>query len=441
MNTPEDQSIEVLPPSAILQLERAQIDGQIATAHAYPRSLDQFKKRATAMATLDLETAESCIYSRPVGGGKTAEGASIRMAEIVAASYGNIRVSAQIIEQTDRYVKTEGVAHDLESNYAAKSQCVEPTVTREGKPYSEGQRAVVAKACQAKAFRDAVFKVVPRALCKSIISAAEKVIRGENVPLESRVQRVRQWLRGLKVDDARVFPVLGVTGWSEVTDEHLIKLTGLKTAIAEQDSTVEDAFPIVAKSPEMTGPGAMAKGAPVPPGTAPKPAAQPKPERQPEPPTCKYCSQPVTDMANHLCEQMKAATQKQAAPEKPQAVEQEMPAPTERTDEAAEEAAEEAAAAAAGLAPAQERPVLPAEEMPEGFVPMKEIAGSDAYNSVVMLANKSFVTEKQIMATLKAKKVSRPEQTALSELAESKLLKVSGTWHALLPEIKQQPAA
>lgn len=245
----ENTEIEVLPPSAVMSLERAAIDCQVATAHAYPRSLEMFKKRALSMATLDLSTAESCIYSRPVGGGKTAEGASIRLAEIVAASYGNLRVAARIIEQTPRYVKCEGVAHDLESNYAGKSECIEPTVKSNGEPYSEAQRAVVAKACLAKAYRDAVFKVVPKALCKAVIDAAIGVVKKDVVSLEDRRKRVKDWLKQIKVDDNRVFTVLNVKGWTEVTDEHLITLTGLKTAINEQDTTVEEAFPVVMKTP------------------------------------------------------------------------------------------------------------------------------------------------------------------------------------------------
>jgi hypothetical protein len=246
-----ENNVEVLPPSSVMALERAQIDSQIATARAYPRSLEIFKKRATNMVTLDLETAESCIYSRPVGGGKVAEGESIRMAEIVAASYGNIRVAARVVEQTERYVKCEGVAHDLESNYAGKSECVESTVDKNGAPYSERQRALTAKVCLAKCYRDAVFKVVPKALCKSISMAARGVISKEVATLEQRQKRAKEWLKQIKVEDARVFALLGVKGWSEITDDHLITLTGLRTAINENDTTVADAFNQTSAKPEF----------------------------------------------------------------------------------------------------------------------------------------------------------------------------------------------
>lgn len=252
MNEPQDkpaESMEVLVPSAVEALERAQVDIQIATAHKFPRSLDLFQKRAMSMATLDEETAESCIYSRPVGKDpdtgkqKFVEGASIRLAEIVAASYGNIRVASRLIEQTPTYVKAEGVAHDLESNYAGKSEVIESTVDRNGRPFSERMRIVVAKAVLAKAYRDAVFKVVPKALCRSVYLASLKVINGDGRTIEQRRAKAKEWLKSLKVDESRVFAALSVTGWSDIGERQLELLTGIKTAISDNDVSLDEAFP------------------------------------------------------------------------------------------------------------------------------------------------------------------------------------------------------
>lgn len=255
-------NLEVLQPSVIEALERASVDVQVATAHKFPRDIVKFKKGALNMATIDEETAESCIYVRPVGkkDGKMqyAEGPSIRMAEIVAANYCNLRVASRIIEQTQRYVKCEGVAHDLETNYAGKSENVEPTVTKNGDPFSEGMRAVVAKACLAKAYRDAVFKVVPRALCKTVIDAAKAIVNGKDKPLIERAKRVQAWVATLKIDDARVLAAMGIKAWSEITADNLTTLTGLKTAISDGDTRIDEAFPPIegattAKTPEATG--------------------------------------------------------------------------------------------------------------------------------------------------------------------------------------------
>lgn len=250
----EESPLEIIPPSALESITRGEVDMQVATAHRYPRSMAQFKKRAIDMATLDEETAESCIYCRPVGmkDGKQqyAEGMSIRMAEIVGASYGNIRVGAMIIEQTPRMVKCRGMAHDLEANFMSTSECIETTVTKKGDPFSENMRAVVAKACLAKAWRDALFKVVPRALCKPIESKVRELIVGDAKSLESRRAAVMQWVNKLGIDVTRVFAALGIVGEEDIGSDHLMLLTGLKSALKEGDTTIEDAFPPIGANPD-----------------------------------------------------------------------------------------------------------------------------------------------------------------------------------------------
>lgn len=239
---------EVVSGNALERIERATVDVQIATAHQYPRSMTLFKKRALEMCTLDEETAQSCIYRRPVGKKDNkveyAEGKSIRMAEIIGASYGNLRVGAILVEQTPRYVKARGMAHDLESNFAASSEVVESTVDRYGNPYSERMRMVVAKATLAKARRDATFQVVPGALCKSMEEAARTTAIGTTATLGKRRAVLMDWINKLGVEPKRVFGAIGVNGVDDIGLEQLETLTGIKTAIKDGDTTIDEAFPI-----------------------------------------------------------------------------------------------------------------------------------------------------------------------------------------------------
>lgn len=247
-----ENQIEVIPPSALESITRGEVDTQIATAHKYPRSMATFKRRATEMATLDEETAASCIYSRPVGGGKFAEGLSVRTAEIVGACYGNLRVGAMIVEQTERYVTARGFAHDLESNFASSCEVIESTVKKDGKPYDERMRVVIAKAALAKARRDATFQVVPKALCKPIESAARAVALGDASTLASRREAVMGWIGKLGIEPQRVFTALGIIGPDEIGMEQLATLTGLKTAIKDGEVSVDEAFPRLALPPKFS---------------------------------------------------------------------------------------------------------------------------------------------------------------------------------------------
>jgi hypothetical protein len=111
----------ITQPTTVELISSAEINQQVTTAHRFPRSMAVFRRRALEMVTLDEETAESCIYRRPVGKKRNeetgkweesyAEGMSIRMAEIVGASYGNLRVGAMLIAQDERQVRARGFAH------------------------------------------------------------------------------------------------------------------------------------------------------------------------------------------------------------------------------------------------------------------------------------------------------------------------------------------
>lgn len=282
------EQLEVLAPDVQESMERAAIDTQISTAHRYPRSMDLFKKRALSMATLDIETAASCIYARPVGDGKIVEGESIRLAEIVGASYGNLRVAARIVEQTERYVKAVGMAHDLESNFASQSEVIESTVMKNGRPYSERQRAVVAKVACAKARRDATFQVVPKALCKPIYLAAKQVAIGDEKTLKTRQEAALSWIKKIGIDPSKVWATLGIKGPDDLNVEKLELLTGLKTAINDGDITAEQAFSPREPEPSLgaqfdpplsawVGPGNPNVGAPQTSNPPPAEAASPKP--------------------------------------------------------------------------------------------------------------------------------------------------------------------
>lgn len=236
-----------MPMAALEATERASIDSQISTAKRYPRSMERFKNNAVSMATIDEETAESCLYRRPVGKEngqpKFAEGMSIRMAEIVGASYGNMRVQATLIEQTPRFVRARGMAIDLENNFASSSEVVESTVDKNGNPYSERMRVVIAKSALAKARRDATFQVVPKALAKPVESAVRKLLHGDALTIEKRRGNVVAWISKLGIDPKRVYAALAIQGEADLNVEKLEELTGIRTAIRDNEVTIDEAFP------------------------------------------------------------------------------------------------------------------------------------------------------------------------------------------------------
>ncbi len=169
--------VEVISPSSLELIQRAEIDLQISTAKKYPRDLARVKSKMISFATLDEETAESCFYTLPRDG-KTIQGPTVRLAEIAVACYTNLRAASRIISNDGRVITSQAACHDLENNTLISVEVQRRITTKQGKTYSEEMQVTAGNAANAIAFRNAVFKVVPVVQTSSnrIIFSPETVV-------------------------------------------------------------------------------------------------------------------------------------------------------------------------------------------------------------------------------------------------------------------------
>lgn len=253
---------EVLNPSpglgALEQMTRGEIDIQIATAKRYPRSIKEFKDKALAMATLDRETASSCFYVLPKRKGqgesdKAIEGPSVRLAEIVSAAWGHMRVAGRIVEEGDRFVVAQGVAWDVENNVLRSSEVRRRITTREGRRYSDDMVQVTCNAAIAIATRNAVFQVIPQAYFRSVYLECRKVAAGSASTLSADRAKALEHFKSLGVSPARVFAAINVRGLDDITLDHMVTLRGLATAIQDGETSVAEAFPEVGAGVDANG--------------------------------------------------------------------------------------------------------------------------------------------------------------------------------------------
>jgi hypothetical protein len=241
----------VMPPSALEALMRSELDVQITTARRYPRSLALFKSTALSMIRLDQETARSCVYAlirrqrQDDGTWKrvTITGPSVRLAEIVAAAWGNLRVGARVVAETDREVVAQGYAHDLQANNAVVMEVQRRIVDRDGKRYPEELVTLTKNAASAIARRNAIFAVIPRAFITPLMEVAMKVATGDAKTLSEGRTRALAAFAELGVPAARVLEKLERPGVEDVDLEDLALLHGLLTAIKEGETSVAAEFP------------------------------------------------------------------------------------------------------------------------------------------------------------------------------------------------------
>lgn len=245
-----DSQNEPQPVTALEALNKSEIDTQIATAHRFPRSLLKFKNEALAMATLDEETASSCFYAlkrkSADGDGKTIEGPSIRLAEIIGSAWGNLRYGARIVETGDRFVTAQGVCHDLEKNICANVEVRRRITGRDGRRYSDDMIGVTCNAACSIALRNAIFKVVPMAYAKDIYEKAKKVAVGDAQTLSTRRQQMVQHFSKMGVSVEQILAHLEKPSIEDIGLEDLATLKGVATAIKDGETTIDQEFPSAA---------------------------------------------------------------------------------------------------------------------------------------------------------------------------------------------------
>ncbi|UKK52633.1 hypothetical protein [Prevotella sp. E2-28] len=242
-----DAQVEVIQPNqgnsygALEVLNRSEVDSQIATAKQYPRNLARALNNIETLATMDEETAESCFYALRRGG-KLLEGPSVRMAEIVASAYGNLRVQARIIANDGKFITAQGVCHDLETNYAVSAEVKRRITDSKGHTFSEDMQAVTGNAACSIAMRNAVFKVVPMAMFKNVMGKVKQVSIGKSLSLEESRGRMIDYFGKLGVDKQHIFDYLSVDKIDEIDIDMVCELRGLANAIKDGQTTIQETF-------------------------------------------------------------------------------------------------------------------------------------------------------------------------------------------------------
>lgn len=227
-------------------LNKSEIDQQIATAHAFPRSVKRFRDQALDLATLNEATAAECIYALPRDG-KVIEGPSARLAEILVSSWGNCRAGARVVEEGMEFVTAQGVFHDLEANSVITYESKRRITNKKGMRYNADMIATTANAACSIALRNAILKGIPKALWNDIYEQARHAAVGDVKTLANKRAEAIKAFMAYGVDEARILAVLEVPSIEDIGMDELSKLRGLFTAIKDGEITPENAFPLPEK--------------------------------------------------------------------------------------------------------------------------------------------------------------------------------------------------
>lgn len=241
-----NEIIQVSQTDMLQAISTAEIDMQIATAKKYPRDTAAAVKNIADMAMLDEETAQDCFYVLHRNGANgtttTIEGLSVRMAEIIASNWGNLRVATRIIGNDGKTITAQGICHDLQSNVAVSNETKRKITDKQGRTYSEDMQVVTGNAACAIAFRNAVLKVVPKAVLKKVIEEVRKMALGKSIDLETARQNAIAYFAKQNVTEDQILAYLGRDSRDAITQEDVYTLRATLNAIKEGTTTIAETF-------------------------------------------------------------------------------------------------------------------------------------------------------------------------------------------------------
>jgi len=238
-----ETNIQILNANEALEaLNKSEIDQQISTAKKFPRNIQTSIEEIRALAMVNENAATECFYLLKRGDTEI-EGLSVRFAEMVAYSWGNLRVMTNIIGNDGKKISVRGVCFDLEKNIAISTEVSRRITDKHGRTYSDDMQIVSANAASAIAYRNAVLKTIPKSLLYNTVEEIKQFLVEKNK--DNFGEKRDKWIayfvkQGVKQE--QLFKFLEISKIEEFLPEQLIKLQGLYNAIKEGTTTIKESF-------------------------------------------------------------------------------------------------------------------------------------------------------------------------------------------------------
>lgn len=241
-----ENNIQVSQPVMLEAINKSEIDMQVATAHAYPRNEEESLTKMVKLSCMDVDTASDCFYElerkKKNGEKEIIKGLSVRMAEIIAACWGNLRIQTRIIGNDGKTITAQGICHDLETNVAVSKEVKRRITTKEGYTFSEDMQVVTGNAACSIAYRNAVLSVVPKAVTNCVIKQVKKKLMSTEIDVPAARESAIKWFSAKGVSEAQLLDYLGVINVQSIGKEQIFELRALVQAISEGSTTIEETF-------------------------------------------------------------------------------------------------------------------------------------------------------------------------------------------------------
>lgn len=241
---------EILKADSIEAINRSEVDIAIATAKQYPRDVIKATNEILSIAKNTKGTAEECFYSLPRREKqkdgtfkiKLIEGPSVRLAEIIAFAWGNINYGFRIVANDGKKITAQAVCHDLERNVRGQVEVDRRITTKDGRTFSDDMQIVTGNAAGSIALRNAILRVIPKAVIAGIVGEIKATAMGRIKDLETKRTEALTYFAKYDVTEKDVLDCLNLRKLEEIGVEEIFTLHGIRNGIEEGSIEPKDAF-------------------------------------------------------------------------------------------------------------------------------------------------------------------------------------------------------
>ena len=221
-----------------------EVQAAMVIAQKFPRNVDASYTRIM-QSCKRKSLAERAMYEYPRGG-ENVTGPSIRLAEMLAQNWGNIDFG--IVELAQRPGESEVMSYcwDLETNTRQTKIFTVPHVrqTKKGAKALTDPRDIYEMVANqgARRLRACILGVIPGDIVDAALQECNKTLRSDKEPLADRVRKmVAVFQNDMGIPMECLEQYIGCKT-SAFTEQSIVRLRGVYTAIAEGRANREDYF-------------------------------------------------------------------------------------------------------------------------------------------------------------------------------------------------------
>ena len=220
---------------------------QVQVANAYPRKFSTVVEDLREIICIDNRSAEECIYLKPVSNKLKnshkgyVTGYTVKMAMNVASQWKHIQRQVFIKYQDDKLATVCARAWDMQANnaYECESIVMMPFYKNGGPNHNLFKLQIEAE--KSKLERNAIFKVVPNSLLRSVEKDIEQAILSGDI--KSKKNELLEFFSEMCITREMISNFLGTTGRKSSNPKDIVMMVKILNAIGIGTIDVDDVFP------------------------------------------------------------------------------------------------------------------------------------------------------------------------------------------------------